>query len=47
LGEVVEPFTGELLESLESPVSGTVLAIREQPVVYPGTLVARVVEGKK
>ncbi len=43
LGEVVEPVTGEVRESILSPARGRVLAQREQPVVYPGNLVARVV----
>ncbi len=43
LGEVVDPITGEPLETVLAPVDGRTLAVREQPVVYPGTLVARVV----
>jgi len=43
LGEVVEPVTGEVRESIVAPRGGRVLAQREQPVVYPGNLVARVV----
>ena len=43
LGEVVDPVTGEVLEVVPSPCEGRTLAVREQPVVYPGTLVARVV----
>ncbi len=43
LGEVVDPFTGELRETVVAPCEGRAMALREQPVVYPGTLVARVV----
>lgn len=43
LGEVVDPVTGDTLEVLTAPVAGRVLAQREQPVVYPGSLVARLV----
>lgn len=43
LGEVVDPVRGEVLEVVRAPVSGRVLAQREQPVVYPGSLVARMV----
>ncbi len=55
IGEVVDPISGELLEEIAAPergsadlppdlsASGAVLAIREQPVVLPGTLVARLV----
>ncbi len=43
LGEVVDPLTGQTREVVESPVEGRILAIRELPVVFPGTMVARVV----
>lgn len=43
LGEVVDPLTGQTREVVESPVEGHILAIRELPVVFPGTMVARVV----
>ena len=43
LGRVVDPTTGEVRETVPSPVSGRALAIRELPVVFPGTVVARVV----
>ena len=43
LGTVVDPVTGETLEELTSPVAGRLLAIRELPVVFPGSMVARVV----
>jgi predicted deacylase len=43
LGEVVDPVTGDVRETVTAPVAGRLLALREQPVVYPGTLVARVV----
>ncbi len=43
LGEVVDPITGDTRQTVAAPVAGRVLAMREQPVVYPGTLVARVV----
>jgi len=43
LGEVVDPLTGQTREVVQSPVAGHILAIRELPVVFPGTMVARVV----
>jgi hypothetical protein len=43
LGEVVDPLTGQTREVVVSPVEGHILAIRELPVVFPGTMVARVV----
>ncbi len=43
IGEVVDPVRGDTLDVILSPVAGRVLAQREQPVVYPGSLVARMV----
>ncbi|MDP2305295.1 MAG: succinylglutamate desuccinylase/aspartoacylase family protein [Pseudomonadota bacterium] len=43
LGEVVDPIAGETREIVTAPIAGRVLALREQPVVYPGSLVARLV----
>jgi len=43
LGEVVDPIGGETREIVTAPIAGRVLALREQPVVYPGSLVARLV----
>ena len=44
LGEVIDPISGALREVIVSPEGGRVLALREQPVVLPGSMVARVVE---
>ena len=43
LGTVVDPVHAAVLQRVEAPVAGMVLAIREQPSVHPGSLVARVV----
>ncbi|MEL6349265.1 MAG: succinylglutamate desuccinylase/aspartoacylase family protein [Myxococcota bacterium] len=43
LGVVIEPTTGEPLETLVSPSAGRLMALREHPTVFPGTMVARVV----
>lgn len=45
LGEVVDPIGGDTREVITAPLAGRVLALREQPVVYPGSLVARMVAG--
>jgi predicted deacylase len=45
LGEVVDPFTGDVREEVYAPRAGRIMARREQPVVYPGSLVARLVAG--
>lgn len=44
LGTVVDPVTGELREEVRASANVYVLAIRELPVVFPGTMVARVVK---
>ncbi len=43
LGTVVDPVHARVLQRVEAPVAGVVLALREQPSVHPGSLVARVV----
>jgi len=43
IGDVVDPISGRQLQNIVAPVEGRVLALREQPVVLPGTMVARVV----
>jgi predicted deacylase len=44
LGELIDPASGALLETVTSPVAGHLLAVREHPAVFPGTMVARVVK---
>jgi uncharacterized protein len=43
IGSVVDPVSGAELETVVSPHAGRVCAVRERPVVYPGSMVARVV----
>ncbi len=43
LGTVIDPASGEVLERLSSPAGGRLLALREQPAVFPGSMVARLV----
>lgn len=47
LGEIVDPFTGESVETIVSPSDGMVFTLREYPIVYEGSLVARVLRKKK
>ena len=44
LGQVVDPSTGALQETVFAPLAGKVLAVREQPVVFSGSMVVRMVE---
>ncbi len=43
LGEIIDPMTGESREQIVAADAGRVLALRAEPVVYPGNLVARLV----
>lgn len=42
IGKIINPLTGEVLESLVSSVNGLLFTIREYPVVYEGSLIARI-----
>lgn len=42
VGNIVEPLTGKILNQALSPCSGMVFTLREFPVVYEGSLIARV-----
>jgi predicted deacylase len=42
LGQIVNPVQGEILEDVKSPEKGLLFTIREQPLTYEGSLLARV-----
>ncbi len=42
IGSIVDPLTGTTLESITSPVYGYLFTLRAYPVVYEGSLVARI-----
>jgi len=42
LGTIVSPFQGEILSEVRSPVDGILFTLREYPLVYEGSLMARV-----
>lgn len=44
LGEIIDPMEGITKESLLSPCDGLLFTIREYPVVYEGSLLARILE---
>lgn len=44
IGIVANATTGEVSERLTSPVDGLLFTLREYPVVYPGSLLARILE---
>lgn len=41
IGEIVNPLTGEVLETVTSPVDGILFTIRDYPIVDEGSLVGR------
>lgn len=44
LGTIVSPFHGSVLSEVRSPVDGILFTLREYPLVYEGSLIARVME---
>ncbi len=46
LGTIVSPFSGGLLSEVRSPVDGILFTLREYPLVYEGSLMARVMARK-
>lgn len=44
IGDIVYPATGEILHDVKAKVSGRVFTLREYPVVYSGSLIARILD---
>ncbi len=47
IGKIVNPLSGELLSEVITPTDGWLFTVREYPVVDQGSLVARILSGKK
>jgi predicted deacylase len=47
IGEIFNSLTGEIDEKVVSPCNGVIFTLREYPVVYEGSLIARVLGGAK
>lgn len=45
IGDIISPLTGEVLNRVEACIAGKVFTIREYPVVYEGSLLARILGG--
>lgn len=45
LGIIADPLTGAIRKTLKSPVNGLLFTLREYPVVYEGSLIARILGG--
>lgn len=45
IGDIVDPLTGTVKDKILSPSDGLLFTIREYPVVYEGSLIARILGG--
>lgn len=45
IGDVIDPATGRLEEYVTAPCSGRIFTLREFPIVYGGSLIARILGG--
>lgn len=45
IGDIVDPLSGTVLHHIDSPIDGEVFTLREYPVVYEGSLIARILGG--
>jgi predicted deacylase len=44
VGKIVSAYRGDVLSQMSSPVDGFLFTIREHPIVYEGSLIARIME---
>jgi predicted deacylase len=47
IGAVIDPLTGDIAETVFAPCTGLVFTLREYPVVFGGSLLARILEYNK
>jgi predicted deacylase len=47
IGRIINGLTGEAAEVIEAPCDGSIFTLREYPVVYTGSLIARILGGAK
>lgn len=45
MGDILDPLTSQVLQHVTAPCSGMIFTLREYPVVYRGSLVARILGG--
>lgn len=45
IGQIVDPLEGSVLSDVKSPVNGFMFTIRAYPIVYEGSLMARIYKG--
>ena len=44
IGIIADPLTGQIRQTLQSPADGLLFTLREYPVVYEGSLIARILD---
>ena len=42
IGEIVTPITGTVEEEITAPSDGLIFSLREYPIVYEGSVIARI-----
>ncbi len=47
IGIVADPLAGDVAQTVTAPVSGLLFTLREYPVVYPGSLLGRILEDEQ
>ena len=47
LGEILNPLTGDVEQSVTAPIPGLVFTRREYPVVYSGSLLGRILGSRE
>jgi len=47
IGSVIDPLTGNVVEETLAPCDGLLFTLREYPVVFGGSLLARIMEDSK
>lgn len=46
MGDIIDPLSGTVAHSIDSPCDGAIFTLREYPVVYEGSLIARILGGE-
>lgn len=47
IGDVIDPVTGKVAERVTAPCCGRIFTLREFPIVYGGSLIARILGGER
>ena len=47
IGDVLDPLTSQVVEKVQAVCDGMIFTLREYPVVYGGSLLARILKPKK